>query len=449
MFRERAESDGLVGDVLRSEAALGVGIGDDILVVDDSAPSAIAIAAAIEPLGRRIVVAHSGIEALGKMLEQDFALILLDVAMPALTGIETARLVRSRERSRGTPIIFITGKTWEDDAIDEAYEAGGFDFMIKPVRPEVLRAKARVFLQLQERTRELRDSQARLHEHELAEQRKQFESALLEAKVQQLAEHERQRDELVAILGHELRNPLQLLQLTFDLLREHPNAEKTERVFALLDRRFTHVTRLVEDLLDVARTATGQLALHAEPLDLGGLVHQALDDCRGEIESRNHTLRVNTANVVPPMVLGDSVRLVQVLASLIDNAARYTPDEGTIEIAVTVESGDVVATVADTGRGIPAELLERIFDMFVRERAATDGSGGLGLGLGLAKRLIELHDGTIAAASEGIGKGSKFEIRLPLAPQELELSALSVDNARPTVRLAALDAESLPIEDPD
>src|SRR5262245_47420082 len=121
MPRERADSDGLAGDVLRSEAALGVGIGDDILVVDDYPSSALAIAAALEPLGRRIVVAHSGVEALGKMLEQDFALILLDVAMPAMTGIETARLMRSRERSRGTPIIFITGKTWDDGDIDEAY----------------------------------------------------------------------------------------------------------------------------------------------------------------------------------------------------------------------------------------------------------------------------------------------------------------------------------------
>src|SRR5439155_929595 len=115
-----------------------IGIGDDILVVDDNPANLVAIEAALAPLGRKLVSVHSGVEALARLLEQDFALILLDVAMPGITGIETARLIRSRERSRGTPILFVTGMSWQDEAIDEAYEVGGFDFLIKPVRAEVL-----------------------------------------------------------------------------------------------------------------------------------------------------------------------------------------------------------------------------------------------------------------------------------------------------------------------
>jgi CheY-like chemotaxis protein len=130
-----------------------IGLGDDILVVDDRPANLIAVEAALAPLGRKLVFATSGVQALARLLDQDFALILLDVAMPGITGIETARLIRSRERSRGTPIVFVTAMAWQDEAIDEAYEVGGYDFLIKPVRPEVLRAKVRVFLKLQERTR--------------------------------------------------------------------------------------------------------------------------------------------------------------------------------------------------------------------------------------------------------------------------------------------------------
>jgi CheY-like chemotaxis protein len=224
-----SESETTAGEA--GEELLDIGIGDDILVVDDSPANLIAVDAALASLGRKLVFARSGVEALGKLLDQDFALILLDVAMPGMTGIETARLIRSRERSRGTPILFVTGKSWQDDEIDQAYEVGGFDFLIKPVRPEVLRAKARVFLTLQERTRalrrqaeELRASQARLYEHELQEQRNRFESELLDAKLQQLAEGERRQHELAGIIGNELLNPLQTLHMAFDLLRAHPHA---------------------------------------------------------------------------------------------------------------------------------------------------------------------------------------------------------------------------------
>src|SRR4051795_10649973 len=157
---------------------LRITYGRDILVVDDNQTNLIAIEAALSPLGRKLVLAHSGVEALGRLLEQDFALIILDVAMPGMDGFETARLVRSRARNRATPIIFITGLSWHDDAILKGYELGAFDFLMKPIRPEVLRAKATVFIELQERTFELRDKadqlraeQARAHERELTMQR--------------------------------------------------------------------------------------------------------------------------------------------------------------------------------------------------------------------------------------------------------------------------------------
>ncbi len=418
-------------DVMTPEDALGIGIGDDILAVDDSPANLIAAEAALAPLGRKLVTATSGLEALAKLLEQDFALILLDVSMPGMSGIETARLIRSRERSGSTPIIFVTGMAWQDAAIDEAYEVGGYDFLMKPVRPEMLRAKARVFLQLQERTRalqrkaaELRESQARLHEHELREERKRLKAEALEEQLQQLARMDRERHEFVAILGHELRNPIHTLQIAVDAVLQHSTADP-ERVASLVERRFNHVTRIVDDLLDITRITTGQVELCNENIDLGEIVRQAIEDCQSILELRKHELVVEIREAAP-VVQGDAVRLLQAFTSLIDNAARYTPNRGRVHVTLEVDAGDVVVCITDTGSGINPELLPRIFDMFVRDRAGVDGSGGLGLGLALVKRLIELHEGSVSAASEGPDKGSTFEVRIPLAPQDVVLMTLDM-----------------------
>jgi signal transduction histidine kinase len=416
---------------LVDDDASDIGIGDDILVADDSPANLVAMEAALAPLGRRLVSVSSGVEALGKLLEQDFALILLDVEMPGLTGIETARLIRSRERSRGTPILFVTGRSWQDNEIDEAYEVGGFDFLIKPVRAEVLRAKARVFLKLQERTRELhrkaeelRKSQAQLYEHELHEQRIRFESELLDTKLQQLAEGDRRQHELAGIIGNELLNPLQTLQMAFDLLREHPTAGTSERVHSLVEHRLVHVTRLVKVLIDVAQVANGQLHVHPELIDLADITSQAIDESRAVIEARRLSVRMQAERAVRPLVMGDPPRLFQAITSLIEHAIRSSSDGGEIIVSIGVTAGDVVVRVADTGRGIAPALLPRIFDMCVDGTLASAST--LNLGLTLVKRLIEIHDGAVRAWSAGVGQGATFEIRLPLAPQDVELPTLDI-----------------------
>lgn len=443
------------GDELDSDEIIDIGIGDDILVVDDNPSNLVAIEAALAPLGRKVVSVRSGVEALARLLDQDFALILLDVAMPGITGIETARLIRSRERSRGTPILFVTGMQWPDEEVDEAYEAGGFDFLIKPVRPEVLRAKARVFLKLQERTRalrrqadELRASQAQLYEHELQEQRNRFESELLDTKVQQLAEGERRQHELAGIIGNELLNPLQTLQMAFDLLRAHPHAGKGERVYSLVEHRLVHVTRLVKVLIDVAQVAAGQLQMSPATVDLADIAHHALDECRPLIDARKLLARFDVDPEVAPLVVGDHARLLQAVATLIEHATRTSAEGGEITVAVRVAGGDVVVRVADAGRGVAPGLLPRMFDMFVGDGAQ---SNGLNLGLTLVKRLVELHDGAVRATSDGLGRGTAFEIRLPLAPQDVELPELAAQDpeqsspdalGEPTTRMAAIDPRS-------
>jgi two-component system, sensor histidine kinase len=402
------------------EEPLQVIYGRDILVVDDHQTNLIAIEAALLPLGRKLVLAHSGVEALGRLLEQDFALIILDVAMPGMDGFETAKLVRTRERNRATPIIFITGLSWENDAVLRGYELGAFDFLMKPIRPEVLRAKATVFVQLQERTielaikaDELRQAQARAHEREMHAQRRRFETEVMERQMQQLAETDRRKDEFLAILAHELRNPLQPLQTAVEVLEHDPDKPVPVRIRRIVQRQVQHITRLVDDLLDVARFTAGKLELRREPTDLDSIVDEAVLSCKTAIDARGHRLEV-LAHDAPAMVHGDPVRLVQCVCNLINNAAKYTEPGGMLIIDWGTRNDHGFVRVTDNGRGIPAELLPKIFDMFVQERVTPDGAGGLGLGLGLVKRLVELHGGTVRATSDGQSKGATFEIRLPL-----------------------------------
>lgn len=407
------------------EAPLQVSYGRDILVVDDNQANLIAIEAALGSLGRKLVLAHSGVEALGRLLEQDFALILLDVAMPGMDGFETAKLVRSRERNRGTPIIFVTGMSWENDAVVRGYELGAFDFLMKPIRPEVLRAKATVFVQLQERTielaakaDELRQAQARAHEREMLAQRRRFEAEVMERQMQQLAETDRRKDEFLAILAHELRNPLQPLQTAVEVLEHDPDKPVPLRIRRIVQRQVQHITRLVDDLLDVARFTAGKLELRKEPVDLDEVVEEAVSSCKSAVDARGHKIQL-TASEPPALVNGDAIRLIQCVCNLINNAVKYTEPGGTIAIATGLDRGDGFVRVTDNGRGIPADLLPKIFDMFVQERTTPDGAGGLGLGLGLVKRLVELHGGTVRADSEGQGKGATFELRLPLVDAKI------------------------------
>jgi two-component system, sensor histidine kinase len=423
MVRPMNEDD-LAAGAPDEEDALELAYGHDILVVDDNDTNLIAIEAALLPLGRKLVLARSGVEALARLLEQDFALLILDVAMPGMDGFETARLVRARARNRATPIIFITGLSWQDDEILRGYELGAFDFLMKPIRPEVLRAKASVFIELQQRTRELRDkadelreAQARAHERELTMQRRRFEAEVLERQMAQLAEADRRKDEFLAILAHELRNPLQPLQTAVELMENEADKPVPDRVRRIIQRQVQHIGRLVDDLLDVARFQTGKLELRREPISLDRLIDEAVGDNRAAIDARGHVLTV-TGSEIAPIVFGDSIRLVQVLSNLISNAVKYTDPGGAIELRWGACDDTAFVHVIDNGRGIPEDILPRIFDMFVQERVTPDGKGGLGLGLGLVRRLVELHEGRVHATSAGSGRGARFEVHLPIATEE-------------------------------
>jgi signal transduction histidine kinase/CheY-like chemotaxis protein len=222
----------------------------------------------------------------------------------------------------------------------------------------------------------------------------------------------RAKDEFLAMLGHELRNPLSPIVTALDLLKRRGEG-KTYREQEIIERQVGHLTRLVDDLLDVSKITRGKIALRKEPLEIAGAVAKAVEMASDLFDQRRHRLSIDVP-AAGLRVEADPVRLAQVFANLLTNAAKYTELGGRIRIHAFRDGPDVVVTVKDSGMGIAPELLPRIFDHFVQGRRSTDRKeGGLGLGLALVKSLVALHGGAAIARSEGSGQGSEFEIRLP------------------------------------
>ncbi|HEU4619724.1 MAG TPA: PAS domain S-box protein [Gammaproteobacteria bacterium] len=240
-------------------------------------------------------------------------------------------------------------------------------------------------------------------------ERKRAEQALQEA--------DRRKDEFLAVLGHELRNPLAPLSSGLELIRRAGTGpEVIDGVRSMMERQLEHLVRLVDDLLDVSRFSRGKIELQRAPLDLAGVIEAAVELVKPQIGERRHVLVVER-DERPLPVEGDFQRLIQVVGNLLSNAAKYTEPEGTISVRTEVEGRDALVRVADTGFGIPPERLPGLFQMFsqVPEHRSRTGGGGLGIGLSLSRQLVELHGGSIEARSAGLGEGSEFVIRLPLA----------------------------------
>ena len=267
-------------------------------------------------------------------------------------------------------------------------------------------------------------SDRRQYEHELLAARKAAEAALearlgAEAKLQalnaQLSETDRRKDEFLATLSHELRNPLAPMRSALDVLKMKFQSVADERLLSAFDRQLRHLTRLVDDLMEVSRITQGRMQLRLEAIELTTLVRSAAQDVQALMAAAGHTLRVALAPA-PVAVDGDATRLAQVILNLLTNAAKYTPDGGLIELELRCHEGQAEVRVRDNGIGIPPEAVGSVFNMFSQLEPALDrAKGGLGIGLALVRGIVELHGGTISATSAGLGKGSEFTLRLPLA----------------------------------
>jgi signal transduction histidine kinase len=512
-----------------------------VLIVDDNADKLLALESILLTLDVNIVTAQSGREALRRLLERDVAVILLDVRMPGMDGFETAALIRQRERSAHTPIIFVTA-FGEEMQVAVGYSLGAVDYILAPVVPEILRTKVSVLVDLYRAMEEIRRQADSLRRrtrqlHQLALASLAINSAdsvdamtaisttsavdILEAQlaettaavdqrsthyvagpgraaaplgvapspvgpevrrtnrtVRATAEHgdgrrhalgvplvgrdgsnigvievsrttdrafdqededllmqlaqttaialentvfseareaNRLKDEFIAAVSHELRTPLNALRSwAWVLRRSELPAEKVASVAEAIERSVATQTRLVDDLLDVSRIMAGKMSLRFGSIDLGTVVGAAIDALASTAEGQGiHLARALDGG--PFTVNGDADRLQQVVTNLLSNAIKFTPSDGRVAVQLVGSDGQAVLRVSDTGCGISPSFLPHVFERFRQaDGGPTRRAGGLGVGLAIARQLVEMHGGRIAAQSDGDGRGATFTVSLPL-----------------------------------
>lgn len=407
----------------------------NILVVDDRAENLLALEAVLTDPGYRIVRARSGREALKEVLDQDFALILLDVQMPGVDGYETAVLIRERPRSRQTPIIFLTANDFGSQHVFRGYTVGAVDYLVKPVAPDVLRSKVAVFVELFNKQEALRVAQEAL-ESRIAERTRELASAnvALSAEIaervrieqdrvsllqrEQAARLEaeaanRMKDEFLATLSHELRTPLNAIIGWAHVLGQTSGDRATvQRGAEVIRQNAAAQAKLIEDILDVSRVVGGRLVLDFRAVQMRGVIEDAIESLVPAATAKG--IHIERLLISGTQVLGDRDRLQQVVWNLVSNALKFTPKGGRVEIELREEEGDIAVRVSDTGIGIPADFLPFVFDRFRQaDSSISRRHSGLGLGMAIVRHLVELHGGTVSAESEGEGKGATFRLLLP------------------------------------
>ena len=256
----------------------------------------------------------------------------------------------------------------------------------------------------------------------------------LRARKRQYATREidQRKDEFLAMLGHELRNPLAPIRAASDLLRMPAlDADKIRRTSEIISRQVTHMTGLIDDLLDLSRVSRGLVTIDATLLDARQIVGNAVEQVRPLLDARRHCVTIQTPHEAV-FVHGDQKRLVQVVANIVNNAAKYTPEGGAITVALQADAQSVSFVVSDNGIGIAPHVIDHVFDLFAQaERTPDRAQGGLGIGLALVKNLVTLHRGRVSAFSEGLGKGSRFTVVLPRAASAAESPAGPNDGGAP------------------
>lgn len=420
----------------------------NILLVDDQPARLLSYESILGELDQNLVKARSGVEALEQLMKSEFAVVLLDVSMPGMDGFETAAMIHDHPRYERTPIIFVTGVHISELDRLKGYKAGAVDYVSIPVVPEILRSKVAVLVELhcqrrelEELNRSLAEANARLEQantmlqaektHELEQLNRHLQSAnqelaqsnfMLEAEIAErlrvekaMKEADRHKDEFLAMLAHELRNPLAPIRNAVQIMRHVPvENPRLDWARDVIDRQVLHLTRLVDDLLDVSRITRGTINLAKEPILLGALLARAVETVEPMIAEFGHALHVQCGDDTLELE-GDLTRLTQVIGNLLANAAKYTNPGGRIELTAQRRGSNVEIRIKDNGIGIPPESIPKLFNLFSQLNRGTDRTqAGLGIGLALVRRLVEMHDGQVLVYSDGVDRGSEFTVRLPI-----------------------------------
>ncbi|MDB4971139.1 MAG: histidine kinase [Myxococcales bacterium] len=320
------------------------------------------------------------------------AVVVAEEAVPHPLLKSFSEILAAQPQWSDIPVLLFTGRAGTP-AIDRLFGTlrGNVTILERPVRSSTVITAVRSALRVRARQYELRDLLKRMEESD------------------------RRKDEFLAMLGHELRNPLAAIHNALHVMQHSQSPELTKRQPVIIERQSRHLARLVDDLLDVSRVTMGKITLARQWVDLCDVANRCAQALESDAQAQRHTLEVDSPGC-PIIVEGDLVRIEQILSNLVTNAIKYTGPGGHIVIRVRREGEEAVMTVKDDGIGLAPDMQVRVFELFTQVQQSLDRSrGGLGLGLSLVKSLVERHDGTISAFSEGEGKGSEFTVRLPMA----------------------------------
>ena len=405
------------GDLPRDDAGIFVPLSSDarLLVVDDEESLRITTAAIFEQEGYVVDTASSGDEAIDLLSKTDYDLVLTDLHMEGGDGLTV--LNRIRQEAPLTISVVLTGFASVESAI-AALQEGAYDYLIKPCDIETMKHTIR--RGVDHRRLMLAEQKARLDLQQLnldLEQRIEERTAELKRLNVELAEANRAKDVFLATLSHELRTPLTPVVGWIKLLRSGNLDEKSvTQALDAIERNAWLQSRLIDDLLDTSRIATGKLHFEPKPTDLNVVVKAAVDTVRTSAAARNIelTLTPYPGNLV---VMGEPVRLQQIAWNLVSNAIKFTDPGGKVTVTTGADGTQAYITVMDTGVGIEPDFLPHVFDRFRQADGSTSRRhGGLGLGLAIADALAKMHGGRLQAQSEGVGTGAKFTLALELAP---------------------------------
>ncbi len=522
----------------------------NILLVDDEPRNLTALETVLDDPSYRLIRAGSADEALMALVAQEFALLILDIQMPGMSGFELAAMIKSRKKTASVPIIFLTAYFSEEEHVQEGYGTGAVDFLHKPINAVVLRSKVAVFADLyrktrenilanqslvleiaerrraqealrvlneelerrvDERTAELSDSESRfrafaeemphfvwetdaagrttyrnarwqaysghspastnswielVHPSDAGDIETAWEASLRKGgesewfcrkrrasdgeyrwfhvkaaavrnannqivrwvgtstdihehrKAQEaLRDADRRKDEFLAMLGHELRNPLAAIRHAVRISQEAEDNENQRWAHDVIDRQSNQLARMVDDLLDVERINRGRIELRSEPVVLDRILVSAIHAVQPMISGKQHQLLQDVAG--PILIQGDPARLEQIFVNLLTNAIKYTPEGGKIQVEARREGSRAAIQITDNGVGIPKDLLPHIFDLFTQAGTSLDrAQGGLGIGLTVVRTLVELHGGTVAAEGIPDSPGTRLIVYFPLLTEE-------------------------------